>query len=574
MLRFRNPSTQYETQIQVIKTLYKELNKQTSFSLEDMASVIANNKLLTSHGYSGDRALELSNSDEDSKNATKMNAKMYAEVFRMLGWVTPYGSKSYPLVFTYIGEHVANSEKDCSALYEQCVLGVNNPTELTDKVSYDESVRFFTCALRSFIDLGGTMYKHELCLGPMNINDQDESAYQKMLNTVKQMRGNYKRLTMCFTKFAEGLGMKPTAVDNCTRLPIAFMKSCGFVESVNDSSLYKKPLQCLRITEHGKAVYHETLKMKDLRLEEFNLYDERKKKALIRLGVFSMLSKSGYDLSEKKGIIKSDRIECSEILKGKELLFSPYQTIRRKLIDEALGNKPRVGNVSHYGHSECKRTVSKRDIPAQTEKWDLNISNNVDTKLLTEPEEMKLIYRITELHKENNDNPKIVESLFNSYSTANQAVFYPLIATLFKIIGFKCSTSRPGDNGARWDAIIDDENRSIPIEIKSPMEEKHLSVKAIRQALENKIVLLSRQTHITSPDVTTLAVGYCMPNEITEAKRLIKDIKKTYGYKLGLIDFKFLLTVVVSIIIDKIGIDKEGLYSLEGPVNENFKKNS
>jgi hypothetical protein len=50
----------------------------------------------------------------------------------MLGWVTPYGNKSYPLVFTYIGIHVAKSEIDCSALYEQCVLGINNPTELSD----------------------------------------------------------------------------------------------------------------------------------------------------------------------------------------------------------------------------------------------------------------------------------------------------------------------------------------------------------------------------------------------------------------------------------------------------------
>ena len=107
MLRFRNPGTQYSTQIQVIKQLYANLGNQPYFSLEDMATVIAQNKLMTAYGYAGDAALNLSNTDKESMNSARMNAKMYAEVFRMLGWVTPYGDRSYPLSFTYIGIHVA-----------------------------------------------------------------------------------------------------------------------------------------------------------------------------------------------------------------------------------------------------------------------------------------------------------------------------------------------------------------------------------------------------------------------------------------------------------------------------------
>jgi hypothetical protein len=570
MLRFRNPGTQYSTQIQVIKQLYEKLGDQASFSLEDMAVVIAQNKLMTAYGYAGDDALKLSNTDQDSMNSALMNAKMYAEVFRMLGWVTPYGNKSYPLVFTYIGIHVAKSEIDCSALYEQCVLGINNPTELSDRMSYDEKVRFFTCALRSFIDLGGTMYKHELCFGPMSVNDQDEAAYQEMLVTVKQVRGSYKRLKAYFEKFASELGMKPTPVDNCTRLPIAFMKSCNMVESVTDNSLYDKSMQCLKITEHGRDTYIKTSKMKDLRLEEFNSYDESKQRALIRLGVYSMLGRSGYDMSSIERVIKSDSRECSSVLEGKELLFSPYQTIRRGLIEDALDIKLGVGASSHYDISTFESTVSERSALAQIETWDLNISNNVNMALLTEPEDIDFVNQINDLHEKGYDSSKIVETLFDYYITATQTVFYPLIATLFKIVGFKCSFSRPGDNGARWDAIIDDEYRSIPIEIKSPTEEQHLSIKAIRQALENKIVLLSRKTYITSPDVTTLAVGYYMPNERAEVNRLISDIKETYGYKVGVIDLKSLLTVAVSILLKGKSFDKEKLYSLEGLMNASF----
>lgn len=143
MIRFRNPGTQYATQLQVIKELYENLGEQKSFTLEDMAIVIAKGKLMTAYGYAGDNAIELSvnkSNDSESMNSALMNAKMYAEVFRMLGWVTPLGERSYPLVFTYLGIHMATAtDEDVKAkLYEQCVLGINNPTELTARMTYTE----------------------------------------------------------------------------------------------------------------------------------------------------------------------------------------------------------------------------------------------------------------------------------------------------------------------------------------------------------------------------------------------------------------------------------------------------
>ena len=137
-------------------------------------------------------------------------------------------------------------------------------------------------------------------------------------------------------------------------------------------------------------------------------------------------------------------------------------------------------------------------------------------------------------------------------------------------MGLNCSFSRPGDNGARWDALIDDPLKSIPIEIKSPTEEEHLSIKAIRQALENKIILLSRKTHITDIETTSLAVGYYLPNERAEVFRLIQDIKTTYGYKIGVIDFKSLLIISVSILLEHKGFDINKIYTLEGLINASF----
>lgn len=263
MIRFRNPGTQYTTQVQVFRELYKEYKDAPSFDLDDMAATIAKTKLMTAYGYAGDAALALSNTENDSLNSTKMNAKMYAEVFRLLGWVTSAGDNSYPLVFTYIGEHAALAD-DVLPLYEQCVLGINNPQEIMD-VKYDEKVRFFKATLFSLQDLGGIMYKHELCLGPMSIDDLDKSQYNRMITYLKKLRGSYGRYQDAYQALCDDLGVKPTLPDNSTRLPIAFMKTCGWVESQRTRKLYPpKSLECLCLTQHGADLANSLREVKDL----------------------------------------------------------------------------------------------------------------------------------------------------------------------------------------------------------------------------------------------------------------------------------------------------------------------
>ena len=43
-----------------------------------------------------------------------------------------------------------------------------------------------------------------------------------------------------------------------------------------------------------------------------------------------------------------------------------------------------------------------------------------------------------------------------------------------------------------------------------------------------------------------------------------------YGYKIGVLDFKSLLTIAISILVDNKGFDKNKLYELEGLANANL----
>lgn len=564
MIRFRNPGTQYTTQVQVFRELYKEYKDAPSFDLDDMAATIAKTKLMTAYGYAGDAALALSNTENDSLNSTKMNAKMYAEVFRLLGWITSAGDNSYPLVFTYIGEHAALAD-DVLPLYEQCVLGINNPQEIMD-VKYDEKVRFFKATLFSLQDLGGIMYKHELCLGPMSIDDLDKSQYNRMITYLKKLRGSYGRYQDAYQALCDDLGVKPTLPDNSTRLPIAFMKTCGWVESQRTRKLYPpKSLECLCLTQHGADLADSLREVKDLRMDEYYSYPEHTRNSLIRLGVYSMLLRAGYDTSPVQETIRQDQVVCADVLNGKELLFSPYQTLHRSVVDEALGiHREIAGTQTHTDVlPDIKRTY------ANVNNICLTISTN-GAHSTSDVEVNSFVQQVLDAKSVGERKKDIIDKIFDDSITDTQTKFYPFVAMLFRVMGLDCQASRPGDNGARWDAIIVDSEESIPIEIKSPTEEQHLSLKAIRQALENKVILLSRGTHPTLPETTSLAVGYYLPNDRAEVTNLMSDFKTAFGYNIGIIDLKTLLTIAVTIVYDEKTFDISELNRLEGFANATF----
>ena len=119
-------------------------------------------------------------------------------------------------------------------------------------------------------------------------------------------------------------------------------------------------------------------------------------------------------------------------------------------------------------------------------------------------------------------------SFCKKYQNSKQNTFYPIIQYLFNKLGLECVNSRYGVNPERWDSIIIDKKKIVPIEIKSPTEVLRINIKSIGQALENKIILHSRYLNHSDPNFTSLVVGYEHPNDRSEVSRLIIDIKKTY----------------------------------------------
>lgn len=571
MIRFRNPSSSLETMLASFDQLYSELKEKDFFDNDDIAIVLAKANLMASSGFTGDTALTLGANTDRSRDKTYNNAKMFAEIFRLLGLISVVNNVSSNYRFTYIGEHLVVPGANKKALVEQCILGMNNPNRIMD-VSYDESVRFFSCVLLSMDQLDGCICRDEMILGPMCVNDNSPEEFANMIQRIKAMRGNYSKLQAELEALAKSLqgnkkgGMSVTSVRNCTRFPISVLKYCDWVDSENNT-IYGRSIRFMKLTEHGRKTVQNLKLLKDIRLSDYESASYNQQQALIRLGTYSMLGRARFDLSSVKEIMKSDTEECNAMLAGKELLFSPYQTLDYKTVNSALSieissqksvNEKRKKIVTVYKR-ELSRTLNSAQVALDTKVQGSNKYITHGVQVYTE--------HVKEVYKKTKSVRRLVDIIVAEHINDKKTRFYPLVETLFRIIGVDCHKSRDGVNGERWDAMIRDPQRSIPIEIKSPTEEMHLSIKAIRQALENKIILLSRGTYPTIEQCSTYAVGYYPPNDRAEVIDLISSIKDTYGYSIAVFDIASLVKVTANIILFGRGIDTEKLYELEGIVN-------
>ena len=548
MIRFRNPSSSLETMLASFGQLYEELKDKEYFDNDDIALVLAEANLMASSGFTGDSALSLGANKDRSRDKTYNNAKMFAEIFRLLGLISVVNNVSSNYRFTYIGEHMVAPNADKKAIVEQCILGMNNPNKIMD-VSYDESVRFFSCVLLTMDQLDGCICRDEMILGPMCVNDNSPAEFAKMIKYIRGIRGDFSKLQSELESLAKSLqgnkkgGMSVTSVQNCTRFPISVLKYCDWVDSEN-LNIYGKSVRFMKLTSHGRDTVKKLKMLQDIRLEDYEKSSLKQKQALIRLGTYDMLGRA------------------------KEILFSPYQTLEYSVVNQAMKFSLDVQKVSNIESRKKIATAYQQKIGGTLSSLKISVDQSAkyNNKYVTQGVQVFAAH-VQELYKKYKSIDRLVEYIVEEHVNDKKTEFYPLVETLFRIIGVDCHKSRDGVNGERWDAMIRDPKRSIPIEIKSPTEEMHISVKAIRQALENKIILLSRKTYITTNQCSTYAVGYFPPNDRSEVSDLIENIKKTFGYSIAVFDIGSLIKVSVNIILFNKGIDLEKLYGLEGIIS-------
>lgn len=140
----------------------------------------------------------------------------------------------------------------------------------------------------------------------------------------------------------------------------------------------------------------------------------------------------------------------------------------------------------------------------------------------------------------------LVQRFVRDASKLESAQLYPLIASLFRFMGFEATASSRGVNNDRVDVLLTVNNTQVPIEVKSALEVKAINAKSIQQALENKLMLLARNEDKPSDlSASTLIVGFEKPPERINLHRVIDAIAGVYGVNVALLTVHRLYELVL-----------------------------
>jgi len=537
MIRFPNPGSDINQMINIFKLLYANLSTAQSFDLNNMADIMVSENVASSSGYIGAEALARSYEHTDtSRNPLYNQAKMYAEVYRFLGWIVSSEDAALKFNFTFLGDHVATAGDSSNQLFEQCLLGINYPNKILD-VKFSDINKPFVSIMKAVSLLCGEICRDEILIGPMNLaNGYSDDEIQRMVEAIKSLRASkkYSSLELHLSKLASKLKITTNTMRNYTRFVISALVFCGWVEKAT-SEAYGSKRDFLKITPKGTKLVTWLNDVSSINGSALLEEDHQVVQAASKLAFLEMLKRADFLVDDELAAMKHEIKAVAEVFGEKEILFSPYQYFDKQTIKEVLPDyETDVGDKTiefAAGGSTPSGYAVKSEKTIEAVHTGSGKQNSAKHKLLET------------LSKCNNDIHDAITSLSKESVTMKQTEFYPFVAELLQIIvGLEARAPQAGVNNERFDVIIPDKKFSVPVEVKSPTEEVMLSVKAIRQALENKVVLLSRygKHYPTTGEICTVAVGYNIPNARSDVYKLIDDIHAVYGVNIAIVDVRAL----------------------------------
>lgn len=565
MLRFPNPGSTIENFVRIYNVAFERLNGR-NISLDDIVAAVVAANLATSSGYMGREAIVRSTRADRSRDPLYNQLKMYTELFRTLGWLHPTPQSALNFTFTLLGEQVVAAGHDFRPLLEECALGIIYPTPLL-KVKGDFDLRPFAFLLRVMASCDGYLSRDEMIIGPLNAaSDRTSSNLTMVVETIKAARESKAVTLEAIEATSAARGIQINTLQNYTRWPIALLRDLGWVTGGSANFRNGHKYQTLNMTDRGRALVKRINASVDLRVDATAQLMPEERKALAVVTHFEMLERSGFDIMPIRERIAKAAAVATPVFErlgtnGRNLLFSPFQSL--SLADITTAFPARVQTV-HVGES-ANQAALMAGPQGRNDRSHLFVhpkmipANKAGAR---GPDALRA--ELAELLNTSAEIEVAAEIFTKNHEKDTQSTFYPLVTHLFQILGFKSDYSRAGVNYQRWDAYVMVHDYALPVEIKSPTEEIMLSTKAIRQALENKIILLSRGGLDTRPELASLVVGNRLPNERGEMSNLIDDVFKAFSLRLGVIDLTTLAHLALRAVRDGVTIDAGQLSQLRG----------
>lgn len=563
MLRFPNPGSTIENFVGVYGAAFNRLNGQ-NVGLDDIVSAVVAANLATSSGYMGDEAVARSTRADRSRDPLYNQLKMYAELFRTLGWLHPTSASALRFTFTLLGEQVVAAGRDFWPLLEECVLGIIYPTPtLTVKGDFD--LRPFAFVLRVMAASGGHLSRDEMIIGPLSAaSDRSDDDLAAIVTSIKSARRSPTAVNDAVAALAAGRNTQVNTLQNYTRWPIALLRDSGWMKAGPAVFANGVKYRTWHLTERGQVLAARVNNALDIRVADIEKLTLDDRAALAVIAHFQMLERAGFDIATVAKRIEKAGLTAAPVIArlnsdGRNLLFSPFQTLSLTDINTAFPARnvaPRVDDTARAGTvgPDGRDDRSHLFVPPML----------VAAATMTEAGSISLRAELEALLKQHSSIPAAAIAFADNHAKDTQTAFYPLVTHLFEVLGFRSDYSRAGVNYQRWDACVWVGTDALPVEIKSPTEELYLSTKAVRQALENKVVLLARGGLETRRELTSLVVGNRLPNERGDMSNLIDDVFAAYGLRLGVLDLTSLAYLALRSVRDGVTIDATQLSQLRG----------
>ena len=566
MLRFPNPGSTINNFVEVYRAVFERLYGQV-FNLDSMVEVIVGENLATSSGYMGAEAISRSTRPDRSRDPLYNQLKMYAELFRALGWIHPTEQSALNFTHTLLGRQVAEAKQHYLPLFGETVLGISYPSHVLD-VRGEHELRPFAFLLLTMLACDDGLSRDEMIVGPLSAgSDRSENAVAEVAALVETLREQPANIAEALTKVAAEQNVQVNTLKNYTRWPIAVMRDLGWTEKAPRSfRLRRRSFEVHRLTEVGRKVAEGVSASVDLRVHQVDQLPLEEKAAVSIQAHYRMLERAGFDLEPIGPKLRQQEQALDRALamlgvpSGRSILFSPFQSL--SIADIEVIFPPSEADVSvEQREAAMTGTVvgrGSRDHLFVAPRFVPQLREDGDGGTAELEQELR---QIREVHGSAEES---AAAFAQSRESDMQTEFYPLVSKLFHLLGFESGNSRAGVNYQRWDGWVNFDGTVAPVEIKSPTEERSLSTKAIRQALENKVVLLARGGLETTQEATTLIVGYQIPNERGDMSSLIDDVFEAFGIRIGVIDLPTLALLAIRAVTERLTVQADDLRTLRG----------
>ena len=234
MLRFPNPGSTINNFVEVYGAAFERLYGRV-FNLDSLVEVIVGENLATSSGYMGAEAILRSTRPDRSRDPLYNQLKMYAELFRSLGWIHPTEQSALNFTHTLLGRQVAEAKQHYLPLFRETVLGISYPSHVLG-IRGDHELRPFAFLLLTMLACDDGLSRDEMIVGPLSADsDRSDKAVPGVAALIATLREKPENIADALTKVAAEQNVQVNTLRNYTRWPIAVMRDLGWTEKARRS---------------------------------------------------------------------------------------------------------------------------------------------------------------------------------------------------------------------------------------------------------------------------------------------------------------------------------------------------